>query len=633
MRKLFSFFAAILFAGSMMAEPVVINATDAVGIESGATGAFTQTLQGIKIDWEGAYYNNDNNQDFRVYASKTLALTATENISKVTIAGFAKKDLAPTVDHGTITTGASFDADATKSTLEDPLIVIENIASPTLTITCNKQMRAFSIEIVFGGETPIEPGEKTVVYNWSSLEAEQVGATVLGDDNETVGTVKIHTNTDELNCLKFAKSYVYADGKYVAIKPAEGGFKAGDEVSMSVVFSNSDETKYCMLDIYAADGDTRLFRSDSASTINGRLSAADPVVQTYTLEADQDSLLLGRYGNTTMCVTLLKVVRAGGIVPPTPADKYYVIGSMTGWEVNAAYELKANPAAEGEYMGEFDFEANAQLKVVKNDKETWYPDGMDNNYTIAEAGTYTVYFRPDGQGGEGWHYGFINAIKKEVPVVVEINCFEFYTKNVGDEVAMDELTVTYVNGANVYVKDATGALLIYLPKDVSVGWQPGSILKGVAGVVANYNGLYELKPSAVQVAAVEATLGEAPAPEEMTALPTVADVNKYVILKGVTVAATTFNDKKNLDATIAGQTFVLRNQFNADQVFEVNKVYDIIGAVAIYNDAIQIYFISAAGAQAIDNVDAAVKAIKTFENGRLVIIKNGVRYDATGARL
>lgn len=34
---------------------------------------------------------------------------------------------------------------------------------------------------------------------------------------------------------------------------------------------------------------------------------------------------------------------------------------------------------------------------------------MDNNYIVdaAHAGEKTVYFRPDGQGGEGWHYGVI----------------------------------------------------------------------------------------------------------------------------------------------------------------------------------------------------------------------------------
>lgn len=38
------------------------------------------------------------------------------------------------------------------------------------------------------------------------------------------------------------------------------------------------------------------------------------------------------------------------------------------------------------------------------------------------------------------------------------------------------------------------------------------------------------------------------------------------------------------------------------------------------------------GTQAIDNVNADVKAVKTFENGQLVIIKNGVRYNALGAQ-
>ena len=37
-------------------------------------------------------------------------------------------------------------------------------------------------------------------------------------------------------------------------------------------------------------------------------------------------------------------------------------------------------------------------------------------------------------------------------------------------------------------------------------------------------------------------------------------------------------------------------------------------------------------AQGVENVDAAAKAVKTFENGQLVIIKNGVKYNALGAK-
>lgn len=39
------------------------------------------------------------------------------------------------------------------------------------------------------------------------------------------------------------------------------------------------------------------------------------------------------------------------------------------------------------------------------------------------------------------------------------------------------------------------------------------------------------------------------------------------------------------------------------------------------------------GTQAIDNVNASEKAVKTFENGQLVIIKNGIRYNALGVKL
>jgi hypothetical protein len=166
------------------------------------------------------------------------------------------------------------------------------------------------------GETP---ELEAIVYNWAKDAASgHVGTTILGgNSNISIGTIKIHENTDDVDGIKFGSSYVYADGKWVAIKPVEGGFKAGDEIRVSVVFNNSDLTKYCMVDLRAADGDTRIWMSDSLSTLNGR-NAGEPVVQTYTLAADQDSLFLGRYGNTGMFITFLQVARSGEVVPPTP---------------------------------------------------------------------------------------------------------------------------------------------------------------------------------------------------------------------------------------------------------------------------------------------------------------------------
>ena len=50
-----------------------------------------------------------------------------------------------------------------------------------------------------------------------------------------------------------------------------------------------------------------------------------------------------------------------------------------------------------------------------------------------------------------------------------------------------------------------------------------------------------------------------------------------------------------------------------------------------YNDVVLVEL--EASTEAIDNVNVNGKAVKTFENGQLVIIKNGVRYNALGAQL
>ena len=97
-------------------------------------------------------------------------------------------------------------------------------------------------------------------------------------------------------------------------------------------------------------------------------------------------------------------------------DGFYLIGlGMADWTVDyitADYLFTANPSNEGEYMLNITLAKDQQFKVVSvaNDAiVTWYPDGMDNNYIVDENhyGATTVYFRPDGQGGEGWHYGMI----------------------------------------------------------------------------------------------------------------------------------------------------------------------------------------------------------------------------------
>lgn len=184
MRKLFSLIAAVLFAGSMMAEPIVINATDVTTIETGAQTGLDVTLQGIRIVWEGAYYNNDQGCDMRVYAGKAMTFTAASNISKVEIIGFAKKDLAPTVTAGVITAGASYSADATKSDWTDPLLVVDQINATSLTINCNKQMRVYAIRFTLDGEAPFGSPKYYVAGNMTEWGVNEAYELVANPANE-----------------------------------------------------------------------------------------------------------------------------------------------------------------------------------------------------------------------------------------------------------------------------------------------------------------------------------------------------------------------------------------------------------------------------------------------------------------
>ena len=214
-------------------------------------------------------------------------------------------------------------------------------------------------------------------------------------------------------------------------------------------------------------------------------------------------------------------------------------------------------------------------------------------------------------------------------------CAEVYSMAKNDAVNLNDVTVTYANGKNVWVRDATGSMLLYLTANTT--WKAGDVLSGVAGVVDIYNDLYEVKPSAAQVAAVTVTAGTVPAPEELTAVAT-TDMNKYVILKGITTAA----DAAFAEGTASNITFkvgeadvVIRNNFKNAYSFIGEKKYDVVGLVTIYSKKPQIYFISAEPSQetAINNAVVSEKAVKMIENGQLIIMKNGVKYNAQGAEL
>ena len=88
---------------------------------------------------------------------------------------------------------------------------------------------------------------------------------------------------------------------------------------------------------------------------------------------------------------------------------YYVVGTMTKWQIENTFQLLPSKTEEGLYEYYGTFAAKDEIKVL-GDNNVWYPEGTDN-YVFAEAGEYVVSFRPAGNI-EGWFGGYFNVVKQ-----------------------------------------------------------------------------------------------------------------------------------------------------------------------------------------------------------------------------
>ena len=155
-----------------------------------------------------------------------------------------------------------------------------------------------------------------VIYDWAG----HIGTTTVRQDEadkiDLASSVKIHENQDEVNAIKFTKGYSSSktvDGEkiysffYIVIKPAEGGFQAGDVIKFKGVYSHADADKNASLKV-RIDDMTDMWTSENV--VNG-LSADDPVEMTYTFTEVAAELHSGRNGKTNFFVIDLKVERGG----------------------------------------------------------------------------------------------------------------------------------------------------------------------------------------------------------------------------------------------------------------------------------------------------------------------------------
>lgn len=202
----------------------------------------------------------------------------------------------------------------------------------------------------------------------------------------------------------------------------------------------------------------------------------------------------------------------------------------------------------------------------------------------------------------------------------------------GTQYALAPVTVVYVNGASIYIQDATGAGLIY---GSSLTLNAGDVVAGLVVKTKVFNKLPELETTLTN-ADVTITAGAAPAPVEAAAAPVAADVNKYLSLKGVVFAsdAATLsgNYPQNVTASFNGADLVIRDNFKITDGTIKAGTYTIEGFVCLYKTTVQFYPTKIVSTPTgVENATVAEKAVKMIENGQLVIVREGVKYNAQGA--
>lgn len=305
-----------------------------------------------------------------------------------------------------------------------------------------------------------------------------------------------------------------------------------------------------------------------------------------------DSLSSATFDNTTGVVTV-NIVEAKSVQWQAQVKLHTDLTALDpAKQYNVSFKLTSNVDFGGITAKMFDNAVmyEGSLAVVAN---TPLEVSKENVAGVASNGVIVFDFG----------YAPAGAVITIEEIVVEeaenhiTSCAELYTLAKNDTITMGAFDVVRVDGSNIYIKDATGAGLVF---KYNYGLKAGDHVEaGLVGVLDIYNGLYEVKPISA-FADLTITAGEAPALHVATALPSAANMNEVVIYKNVTFAASdTLNgtNKRNATAKWNDQDLAIYNQFKHDFVYDANKAYNITAANAVYSkngtDAWQVYFIEA----------------------------------------
>lgn len=320
--------------------------------------------------------------------------------------------------------------------------VVSTNATYTTTVTA-----AISLTANFKANTTVDPTKGEVIYDLTG----------------SIGTTTDGTNcTIANNVITFSSNFSANEGKYITIKPKNGGFKAGDVITLN---GYCDSKNLSGVIIYSDVNGSSIFKSNILATF-----AAGGSEFTYTIEKDCDALYLGRYGGGTTRLTSLQVKR-----PASSSNKTRLTASF---ERNADVVVNTTKTATLPALtvkaGEKILAANKDYNVVYKSNAEGVATLNGNTITINSLGiaTITATVTPtDANTYEGTTATYQLSVKAPSPLNVSVMDVTINTTDAEEEQPVikvygdndkllklgEDYTLSFaVSGDNVTVDETTG---------------------------------------------------------------------------------------------------------------------------------------------------------------------------------
>lgn len=410
MKKIFSLLAAVLFAGSMMAQ---VTITPENSSWTSTAGAQTGTVEGVTVAVTNGVTGSTTAEGatMRIYKDATLTISSASNISKIVFNCVANN----TTKYGPGCFGAQegYSYDAKVGTWEGSATSVSFTAS-------SAQVRVTSIVVTLaeGGETPVEPGDEPVA-EWAEITFTK--ATAAGVFNDTVFTVEgsefslkcVDTDGKLKTTANNASFGTVEDRHDYAFRLQTGG-KSSSNNNMELNIPADGQLRFAVRTATASDETRTVVLVQGTDTIYNKVAvdkdtvkgASNPRIYNFAYVNVKAGKVAVSY--PVNGVNFYSFAFKADVVPPTPEKTYTVVGGsapLFGNTWDPAYEANnMEPITGSEYLYAWKKEGVAlaagtiEYKVCQDHGwATAWPAQGNYNFTIDEAGLYdvTIFFNPE----------------------------------------------------------------------------------------------------------------------------------------------------------------------------------------------------------------------------------------------